>query len=440
MPEEEYNHKSETLQEVLEEIAARIGCEERFVQRSSKMTGDHFTQMMVLGCLEQPETSLNSLAQTSADLGVDITESGINQRIDAEAVDLMQRILKEAVERFSGKHGVPPEIMRKFSAVRILDSTQVTLPDTLQDVFAGCGGDGPVAGAKIHLSYEYLHGEVTAIEIVDGRSPDQNCSLHTQVTTPGSLHLFDLGYFKQDVFADLDAAGAYFISRYQRQTALYWQEDVPIGFDVLAFVESIRGNQCQIVAHIGRKVQLSVRVLFQRLPPDVVEERRRKVRAKMRRDGKTPSQRYLQLLEWNIFITNVPEKWLSFEQILLVYRVRWQIEIIFKVWKSDAHLDKIGSWRIERVLCQLYARLTGLMLFHWLIAPYRFAKSVELSLSKAFHVLRRHIPRLTEAIAAGWTQVAERLHKLQRDLLRFARKDKRKKSPSTFQRLVCMGA
>ena len=440
MPSQDCNGKSTVMQDILVELAGKASQASGFVQRRSKMNGELFVQMMVLGCLEQPEASLNDFAKLSEDLGVSITAPGIDQRVNAQSVELLTCLLKETIQRCRVRKIISNEILKPFSAVRILDSSHIALPKALAVLYKGSGGDGPEAGAKIQLSYEYLSGEISAIEVTDGRSPDQKCSLHTGLDTPGSLHLFDLGYFKQGVFAILDKSGSYIVSRFQSQTALYWGRQDSAGFDVLAFTHSVTGNQREIDAFLGRKVRVPVRVLFQRLPAEVVAERRRKAKETMRRQGKTPSTRYLQLLEWTIYITNVPEEWLAFEQVQLVYRLRWQIELIFKLWKSQAKLNQIGSWRAARALCQLYARLIALVLFHWLVAPHRFSKPYELSLVKAYRVVQRHTLRLAIAIASGWRTVADVISRIERDFRRFAQKDSRKKSPSTYHRLLEAGA
>jgi hypothetical protein len=252
--------------------------------------------------------------------------------------------------------------------------------------------------------------------------------------------LFDLGYFKQSVFAELSRAGAYFISRLQTQTALYQQDDDRQALDLIELLQSQQQPQGELYVHLGRKVRVPVRLVFQRLPPGIVEERRRKAKAKARRQGKTCSKRHLVLLEWALFITNVPAQWLTIEQLLKVYRVRWQAELVFKLWKSQVRLDKIGAWSRERVLCQLYGRLLALVLFQWMIAPYRFTQHYELSPVKAFHVMRRYALRLLEAIAQGWHTVALILKQIAEDFLRFALRNPRKKSPSTYQHLVLVGA
>jgi len=440
MPNEKYNEKIRKLKMVLEELAQKASQQSGFVQRESKMDGKGFAQTMVLGCLEQPDVSLNGLAQMSADLQIEISPSGLNQRIDWEAVELLRELLADSIQQVrEGRDGCS-DILAQFRRVYVTDSTQMSLPDSLQDIFRGNDGVASSASMKLHLCYEYQSGEISALDLTDGRAPDQKCRLHIDLASAGSLHLFDLGFFKQEHLAELDKADAYFVSRFQSQTALYWQATDETGFDVAAFTHSMEGDRCEIQVFLGRNSRVPVRVLFQRLPPKVVQERRRKAKAKMRREKKTPSERYLQMMEWAIFITNVPVSLLSFEQVLLVYRVRWQIEILFKVWKSQAHLDRLGNWRPARVLCQLFARLIGLVLFHWLVAPFLFLPTGELSYHKAFHVLQRFVPFIAQAIAFDWRLLTTTLAYLEHNLIRFTRKDSRKKSPSTFQSLVLAGA
>jgi hypothetical protein len=139
-------------------------------------------------------------------------------------------------------------------------------------------------------------------------------------------------------------------------------------------------------------------------------------------------------------MTNVPEERLSFEQVMALYPIRWQIELVFKLWKSQAKLASVGQWRPARVLCHLYARLLSLVVFHWLTGPWRFGDWGELSLTKAFQVVQHHTLRLAQAMATGWRSMPTILEKMTRDFQRFACKDKRRKSPSSFDTFVRLGA
>ena len=80
-----------------------------------------------------------------------------------------------------------------------------------------------------------------------------------------------------------------------------------------------------------------------RLSPEIVEEKRRQLCDNPRRKGRTVSAISLAWLKGSIFITTVPLEWLSLEQVALIYRLRWQIELLFKLWKSECQMDRIAG-------------------------------------------------------------------------------------------------
>ena len=59
---------------------------------------------------------------------------------------------------------------------------------------------------------------------------------------------------------------------------------------------------------------------------------------------------------------------LTSRQVLALLRVRWQVELLFKLWKSHAKVDEWRSHNPWRILCEIYAKLIGLVLSHWLFA------------------------------------------------------------------------
>lgn len=440
MPKVNCKAESIVLQQFLETYAEEVGRETGFVQRRSKVNSALFVQTLVMSCVDQPEASLNQMVQWSDELGLELTAQGLDKRLNERAVRFLRRLGEEAVARLRRQVGVAEAQLEQFKEVSIVDSTQVALPECLRVQFAGFGGNASSASIKFQLRFDYLAGHISALEVEAGRNSDHGCQLHRHPLTKGSLQVFDLGYFDQSALADIAQAEAYFICRLHPQAGLYKSLSACKSMDMVAWLKPLKAARYEFESYVGSQERVAVRVLLQRLPAEVAAERRRKAQATARRLGKTYSQSHMALLDWSILITNVPNPMLSFEQVMTLYPLRWQIELIFKLWKSHAKLASVGQWRPERVLCHLYARLLALILFHWLIAPWRFGQWGELSLTKAFQVFQRHISRLAQAIVAHWCGIEVVLENMTRDFLRFALKDKRRKSPSSFQSFVQSGA
>jgi len=84
------------------------------------------------------------------------------------------------------------------------------------------------------------------------------------------------------------------------------------------------------------------------LPQHIAAEKIRK--AKRDRDKRlNHSKDYYRWLRYKVFITNVSPDKLTAEQTNEAYKVRWQIEMIFKAWKSGLHLQKAVHERCTNV-------------------------------------------------------------------------------------------
>ena len=86
-----------------------------------------------------------------------------------------------------------------------------------------------------------------------------------------------------------------------------------------------------------------------------------------KKKGRQPSKRRLAVADWTILVTNVPSNLLTADEALTVMRIRWQIELIFKLWKSVNSLDKSRSEKKWRILTEVYGKLLVVLLQHWLI-------------------------------------------------------------------------
>lgn len=125
---------------------------------------------------------------------------------------------------------------------------------------------------------------------------------------------------------------------------------------------------------------------------------------------------------------------LSFEEAVVMARARWQIELLFKLWKQHGLLDESRSAKPWRQLCELYAKMLGLLIQHWLLVLncWRFANR---SLTQAAQTIRRYATTLALVLSHPnlLTLLLIRLH----DCLSVGcRISTRKTVPATFQRLL----
>src|SRR6202030_2471515 len=102
-------------------------------------------------------------------------------------------------------------ILERFTSVTVLDSSTITLPDSLKEEFPGCGGSygGGAAAMKLQTEWDLRSGAVTHVQIEPGRSPDAATSRQNARRGKGSLRIADLGYFNVSVFADMTKDGEY---------------------------------------------------------------------------------------------------------------------------------------------------------------------------------------------------------------------------------------
>jgi Transposase DDE domain len=434
--EKQCSTKGEQLSEFFGAVCGRLGHESGLVQRQSRLSASKLAQGLILGSLKTGTARLNQFCQVLADLEVDISESGLHYRLNAKTVRFLERLTAYALEHWHDDQPLAIALLQRFSAVRIVDSSQITLPPMLASHFPGTGRDGQAASMKVSLSYDFLSGRLEALRLEAGKRPDQTNPLATQPQAAGGLTLMDLGFYNQATFASLAQQSTYFLSRLKLQAGVYASPTAAKALVLARHLPTTPAARGECPVYLGSKQRLPVRLLYERLPPAVIQQRRRKAKAAAQKRGTTCSQGYLDLLAWTLYVTNIPVTLARADELRPLYRLRWQIELIFKLWKSYAHVDVVGTWRLERVLCQFYARVLALLLFHWLAMSQRWTCRGELSLPKAFQFLQGKADQLLTAIQAGSGAIDRLCQHIQRGFRRFALKQKRRTSPSTLDLLI----
>jgi hypothetical protein len=82
---------------------------------------------------------------------------------------------------------------------------------------------------------------------------------------------------------------------------------------------------------------------------------------------KNPSQKRLALSGWTILLTNIPHAQAEAHEVRVLVRCRWQIELLWRLWKERGQADIWTTNKPMRVLCEVYAKIMGCIVQHWLL-------------------------------------------------------------------------
>lgn len=429
---------AEAMQTVLTTAAEAAGAALGFNKRPdiAKFSASSFVQTLVFGWLAHPDARLEQLSQTAARLGLEVSLQAIDQRFTLTSAEVLKQVLTASVEQLIAAQPVAIPLLQRFAAVYLQDSTTISLPDTLADLYRGCGGTstGSDAALKCGVQFDLLSGTLSALDLADGRSSDRALSLQRAPLPQASLRLADLGFYDLSVLSKLSKAKVYWLSKAPTTIAL-WTEQYG-RMDLHEFVREKAAEGWDDWVILGKEQRVRARLLVRPVPQEVADQRRRRIRKEAREKGRAPSAIALALAAWSILLTNVPEQLLSYEEAFVLARVRWQIELLFKLWKSQGQLDKWRSAKPLRILCEVYAKLIGQVIQHWacLVGCWAYA---DRSLVKAAQVVREHAPELASA-RGRFERIKEVLESIECVLKRTARMNKRSKHPNTYQLLLAL--
>lgn len=350
------------MQEILGQEAEKMGKETGFVQRKSKMNGKLFVQTMVYGVMGNPGISYTQLSQSAGMVGVAISAQGLEQRFTPEAAELMYRVLQQAVKQTMSGSPTQIAILQRFNGVYLRDSCVVSLPKELNKEWPGVGSQqGKSAGLKLHVSVNYNTGELQGPTLTNGRTHDRKSPYHEEIIPAGGLRIADLGFFDLEQFAKDQSEHVYWLSRYKVGTTVLDLKGQRI--DLVKWLENVDQLDCPIL--LGKNRRIPCRLLAQRVPQEVADQRRRRLHEYAVRKQAHITKETLALAQWTLMITNVPQELLSLQEALILYKVRWQIELLFKLWKQYAKIDEWRSQNPYRILCELYAKLIAVLIMHW---------------------------------------------------------------------------
>lgn len=323
----------------------------------------------------------NALRNWSSHLGFEtrttVTKQSLNERLNADCIEMARSALSSILNYKIKKQlpvgpKKPKSLTAPFNRVMIRDSTTQLLPDHLNGAFPGNYSHGEQkAVARIQSLFNFTEEKWEDFQISAYTDNDQKAAACIAgFLEPNDLLLQDLGYFTLKWIGQV-TENQYLITKWDNRTDLYTVQGGRI--DLLKLLKGKK--QMDLPVKIGSKKRLPMRLVVRKLPKGQASKRVRE--AKKNRHAKANhSTRYLRLLRYEIYLTNIDREMMGGKQIAKLYGLRWYIETLFKSWKSYLNFKKVFQnerMHLYRVLFIIYANLIQIVFLSNIV--FRFIKS-----------------------------------------------------------------
>ena len=151
-----------------------------------------------------------------------------------------------------------------------------------------------------------------------------------------------------------------FICRVQSQSILYYDKQK---FSISEFLNQQDGDEVDVLIQFGAN-QVPCRLVGRKVSEQVAKRKLDQVTRKAKKSGRKVSQAQRIVSHWQFYITSIDSSRCSLDEIITLYSVRWQIELIFKFWKSCMNLNKSKGKTTARVLCEKLLKMIYILIYH----------------------------------------------------------------------------
>ncbi|MBC2581946.1 IS4 family transposase [Clostridium sp. DJ247] len=219
----------------------------------------------------------------------------------------------------------------------------------------------------MQLQYDILSGQFLSCDVGNAATSDTSYIPETQKSIqPKDLILKDLGYFKMDDLKIINKNEAYYISKLKKYTVIYISEEKRYAqVDILEKAKSLKEGETLDIpdAYVESNKNLKTRLIITKLSEENKKKRELKnQKADKRYKSRMDDERLDIWNSINIYVTNIDKKALCAEQIHELYTLRWQVEVMFKIWKSIFKIDRVKKVKLHRFQCFLYGKLISILL------------------------------------------------------------------------------
>lgn len=339
----------------LDKIARETG----FIKRNRKISAISILESFVFSGTDG-YASLSQIAQDHLlQHQTSVTKQGIDKRFTAEAKLFLEVILSRLIRQQVNIRGwdIKAYGLKKLN---VKDSTKFNIPDHMKESYPGTGGTGSKATASLQVEIDLLNGHLGGISLTPALYSDQTESKSDlNYIESDCLYIRDLGYISHHYMQKLKEANSYFINRLPTRSEVFTKKGnsfIKINMKELYKELRKQGKAVDMEVCIGEE-KIQARLIAQLVPDEVRRERIKKKESFNKKYNHQTSEDFKSRVGMNLIVTNFSQDKIPTEKVLELYHLRWQIELLFKAWKSILKINKIRDCKAERVLCQLYGKL-----------------------------------------------------------------------------------
>lgn len=341
----------------------RLARESGMLRRRRKLDPVAMLWTLVLGFDAGRTRSLAGLRRVYQRVsGTLLAPSSFHARFSPQLVCFLRRVLDELIERQSAVPSKAAGLLAPFADIALADGSVLKLHRLLAGRYPGTRTNSSPAAAKLHLVMSVMGKGVQRVKLTGERESERR-ALRVGPWVRDRLLIFDLGYFRYQLFDRIDCNGGYFLSRLSgranpRIVAVHrrWR-----GRSV-----ALEGKRLKEIAGQLKREELDVEVevTFKRR---VYKGRRSTARRRFRLVGVRDVERGT----YRFYLTNIAPDTLDAHAIAQVYSVRWQVELAFREMKSHYRLDQLPSRKAAAVEALVLTSLITMMVSRELLEAVR---------------------------------------------------------------------
>lgn len=362
---------------------ASLAREARFGERERKLTPRRLFWGLLMGFGTGPKRTLAGLTRFIGLIcGIQLSRQALHQRLTAEAAEFFRRCFVRLSGRVMETIREPlPGNLSIYKDCLLLDSTVLALAKRLAALFPACRTNVQKAALKIHARVSLTEQEVQSVLITGERVPDGK-AVQVGKWVKGRLLLFDLGYLDYGFLkAILEAEGA-FCCRLKTTSN--------------SIITTVRHgcSRKEIGDELNRRIYHG----------PVVDLDARFGQGSRSLDMRVVGLWDSEIKDYHWFATSLNPDTFSGTEVGQIYRLRWQIELLFKEWKSLLRLADLPSGEESIVLCLLYGTLCASLLSRlllWIAARRNRLPWFEMSTPIAVSVIKEYALTLAREAIKG---------------------------------------